>query len=85
MFELRYVFKRMDGRQVKRYVCFKNLENGKFCVQSCDFIQTPLERNKMYNLNHIFYDLFSDGLIEEVGEFHDDIMTAISEFDKGFQ
>ncbi len=84
MYKLTYVFDRIDSTEVKRYVCLENLDTKKFCVQSCDYIQIPLDTKKMYDLDYIFFDLFADRVIEENNNFFDSLKEVIAAFDSYF-
>ncbi|HLK08908.1 MAG TPA: hypothetical protein VKV30_13220 [Candidatus Angelobacter sp.] len=59
------VWKRVSGKELLRYRCFKNLETNRYSVQSADFYSLPLDTAQATNLEKQSCELFAERLPDE--------------------
>ncbi len=84
MFRSFDVWKKTSTARLVRYRCFEDTDTGKFCVQSADFYNLPIQTERLVNSEKQFVEL----LIEESpfvrsGAF-DSVEEAISRHDSEF-
>lgn len=60
------IWKSVDERTVARYRCFEILPDGKFVVQSKDFIYEDSDKTYRENLETYFIESLSSELFEEM-------------------
>jgi len=78
------VWKRVSGKELLRYRCFRNLETNRYCVQSADFYSFPLDTAQARNLEKQCYELFAERLPDERATSFASIDEAISAHDRDF-
>ena len=71
------VWKRLGKQRAVRYRCFEILPGHKYCVQSADFYDLPLDENKVRNLEKQFIELFMEELPSRRSRFFDSVEEAI--------
>lgn len=58
LFQNIMIWKNLDEVSAVRYSCLKDLQNGKFAVQSADFFRLPLDERAVLNFSIQFAALF---------------------------
>lgn len=69
------VWKKLNETTAVCYRCFENLTNGKFCVQSADFFNLPIDETVSNQLDRQFIELFLD----EYPDVRSDAYTSLEE------
>lgn len=84
MFKSFDVWKKVSTARLIRYGCFEDTDTGKFCVQSADFYNLPIQTEQLVQMEKQFLEL----MIEESpfvrsGSF-DSVEEAIASHDSQF-
>jgi hypothetical protein len=84
MFKSFDVWKRIEPARLVRYRCFEDTNNGKFCVQSADFYNLPIQAERLIQLQRQFLELMiEESPFSRSGAF-DTVEEAIARHDSEF-
>lgn len=78
------IWKRLDNVSAVRYSCLRDLQNGKFAVQSADFFRLPLERHAAIEFTRQFAELFIEIAPHERCLWFDSLEEAIISHEREF-
>jgi hypothetical protein len=82
-YEQIFVWTRTD-KMLVRYTIMKNIHDGKFGVQSKDYVDPQNSRKSFERFEHQFVELLSETPIEERTPFFGSLEEAIAEFENAF-
>jgi hypothetical protein len=84
MFKSFDVWKKTSTAQLVRYRCFEDTDTRKFCVQSADFYNLPIQTERLVQLEKQFIELMIEqSPFERSGSF-DSVEEAIAHHDSEF-
>lgn len=83
-FEAIDVWERVSGVKAVRYRCFKNLSTGKYCVQSADFYQWPLDSQQISALETQYLTLFAEQPPDLRSGAYQSLLEAIEAHEREF-
>ena len=78
------VWKSIDNHSAVRYVCFLSFTSGKYCVQSADFFQLPIEPHLLQQFDRQIIELFIEVAPSERCDWFDSLSEAIEMHEKDF-
>ena len=78
------VWKSIDNASAIRYFCFYDLVTEKYCVQSADFFNLPIDTKQIQQFEKQSIELFIESSPVERCEWFDSLAEAIEDHDKEF-
>lgn len=78
------VWKRIEENRLLRYRCFHILPDNKFCVQSADFYNLPLNDKQMRYLSEQFIQLLQEEDPTVRSGLFDSLEEAVASHDRDF-
>ena len=85
MFKAIDVWKRLDNGGLARYRCFELLPGNRYCVQSVDFYNDPLNVKRMQEFESQFLELLLEGPPDLENETYETLEEAIANHDLDFR
>jgi hypothetical protein len=76
---------RKRGDSVIRYRCFHILKSNKYCVQSADFYESPVDGKQTEILEQQFIELLIEEEPDKRAHLYDSIEEAILAHDRDFE
>ena len=84
MFKAVDVWKRLDNGGLARYRCFELLPDHRYCVQSVDFYNEPLNVKTVHELDQQFIELLLEAAPNSENETYGTLEEAIANHDLDF-
>jgi hypothetical protein len=84
IFEQVNVWRRLSGRRLRLYRCFRTQPEGKYCVQSADTITVPPKPSQLAYHDRQFYELLSEAAPDERQGLYATLEEAIRAHDETF-
>ena len=78
------VWKTIDSTSAVKYICFQNLENKKYCVQSADFFHAPVDEKQLFQSEKQIAELFIEIPLIERCEWFPSLEAAIAAHELDF-
>lgn len=77
-------WKRISESRVCRYRCFRVWPSGRYCVQSADFYNVPLDHVHAFSLQQQYIELLAEEAPDERAPMYDSLEEAIRAHDAEF-
>jgi hypothetical protein len=85
MFKAIDVWRRLDNGGLARFRCFEFLPNHRYCVQSVDFYNEPLDVKRMQELDRQFLELLFEEAPNTENETYGTLEEAIANHELDFR
>lgn len=84
IFQELLIWKTIDDKSAVRYFCFFNLTTKKYCVQSADFFNLPIEEKQVHYFARQSIELFVESPPNERCGWFESLLEAIEDHDDSF-
>jgi hypothetical protein len=78
------VWRRLGDGRVVRFRCFQTMPDGRFCVQSADFFEAPVSRERLLQLEQQYVELLLEAAPDDRAETHESLEAAIRAHEEDF-
>ena len=79
------IYRRLSSSEVVAYRCFKLLSDGRFTVQSADWVRLPIQPADLRQHEDQFWDLLCEDDPSRRSGLFDTIEEAIADFETAFE